>query len=131
MGVFKDLVFKLIPFKELRKKMNIDYDIEIQGDEFRVFLKYVLPRGWYLDVVRGLSKIYRKQIGMLDEWEVDERIKGMIAPRFASTLEKVVDEVRKDIPTFKIVKYEVKQMKFKQVGDKVETIVLIEGLCDA
>lgn len=131
MGVFKNLIFKLIPFKELKKKTNVEYDIEINGDEFELVLKYELPKGYYLDVLKGLSKVYRKNIGMLDEWEADERVLRLVKNRFAGTIEKVAEQVKKDLPNFRIVDYKVEKMLFKQVGNKVETKVLIKGFCYA
>jgi hypothetical protein len=113
------------------KKQTIDYDIDVKGDKYSLVLKYNLPKNWWTTAIKYMNRGLVHKIELKDEWHADQRFSGMIMGKVKSNLDKVVEQVRKDIPTFKIMSMNVDDMAFKLNGEIVNATISLSGVCYA
>jgi len=98
---------------------SLDVDFEVSGDVFN-------------KMVDELSKRLNRPIAMLTDFEVtDDRVRNIALKQMENTLIKVCDDIKTDLPKFKVISKELEYMKFHKEKDRMKVEARVKGVCIA
>ena len=106
-----------------REKPKMKYDIELYGDGtykliFSFDVKNIVLKKAVESLARQQAKLYfaEEKFEELDFFVVDERFYGVVAKRLGKVIKEVEEQVREDIPTFKIVTGKINVIAFEKLS---------------
>jgi len=110
-------------------KLNIDYDISIDGEKYSLVLDYKLNKSWWMESIIAMNKKLVHKIEITDDFHADARFYSLMLDRLKGTLKSIQNLVRTDKKNFQIVTFTIDDVHFKTEGDKINTEIKVSGIC--